>query len=379
MGRNIVVCCDGTANQFDQNNTNVVKLYAALVDDAARQLIFYHPGVGTMEAPGALTSWGQRATIFAGMAVGYGLERDITAAYTFIMNNYKASEGDRLFLFGFSRGAYTVRAIASLLRSCGILRPGHETLIPYAIRLMNAIGTKGGRTREYFHLVARFKRIFAASSCKPYFVGVWDTVASVGWINNPLKIPYTANNADIQIGRHAIALDERRGFYRPNLWRPGEDAARSGPKDLKQVWFAGIHSDVGGGYPETESGLSKITLRWMLREAEAAGLLVDASRRDAVIAAGQGPDPDGKMHDELAAHLYWRLLEHVPKYHYDYATKTESLRANDSRPRWLPPGSLIHESVFQRASYAPRLPPDHVVSHDLPAAAPQRDALGDVE
>ena len=141
MGRNIVVCCDGTANQFSQDNTNVVKLYSALVDDAARQLIFYHPGVGTMEAPGALTSWGQRATIFAGMAVGYGLERDITAAYTFIMNNYKASEGDRLFLFGFSRGAYTVRAIASLLRSCGILRPGHETSIPYAIRLMNAIGT----------------------------------------------------------------------------------------------------------------------------------------------------------------------------------------------------------------------------------------------
>jgi len=368
MGRNIVVCCDGTANQFSQDNTNVVKLYSALVDDAARQLIFYHPGVGTMEAPGALTSWGQRATIFAGMAVGYGLERDITAAYTFIMNNYKASEGDRLFLFGFSRGAYTVRAIASLLRSCGILRPGHETSIPYAIRLMNAIGTR--QTAEYFRLVARFKRTFAAGSCKPYFVGVWDTVSSVGWINNPLKIPYTANNADIQIGRHAIALDERRGFYRPNLWRPGEKAARSGPKDLKQVWFVGCHSDVGGGYPETESGLSKIALRWMVREAEAAGLLVDAGRRDAAIAAGQGPDPDAKMHDELAAHLYWRLLEHVPKYHYDYATKMESRRANRSRPRWLPPGSLIHESVFQRTGYAPQLPTDHVVSHDLPAGSP---------
>jgi uncharacterized protein (DUF2235 family) len=379
MGRNIVVCCDGTANQFDQNNTNVVKLYSVLVDDTARQLIFYHPGVGTMEAPGALTGWGRKATIFAGMAVGYGLERDITAAYTFIMNNYKAREGDRLFLFGFSRGAYTVRAIASLLRSCGILRPGHETSIPYAIRLMNAIGTKGGRTSEYYRLVARFKRIFAAGSCKPYFVGVWDTVASVGWVYNPLKIPYTANNADIEIGRHAIALDERRGFYRPNLWRPGDKAERSGPKDLKQVWFAGGHGDVGGGYPETESGLAKITLRWMLREAEAAGLLVDASRRDAAIAAGQGPDPNARMHDELAAHLYWRLLEHVPKYHYDYATKTESLRANDSRPRWLPPGSLIHESVFQRTGYEPQLPPDHVVSHDLPAAAPQRDALGDVE
>jgi uncharacterized protein (DUF2235 family) len=371
MGRNIVVCCDGTANQFDLNNTNVVKLYATLVDDAARQLIFYHPGVGTMEAPGALTSWGRKATILAGIAVGYGLERDITAAYTFIMNNYRAGEGDRLFLFGFSRGAYTVRAIASLLRSCGILRPGHETSIPYAIRLMNAIGGKGGRkgggTAEYFRLVARFRRIFSAGVCKPHFVGVWDTVASVGWINNPLRIPYTANNADIQIGRHAIAIDERRGFYRPNLWRPAAKAARSGPKDLKQVWFAGFHGDVGGGYPEAESGLAKITLRWMVREAEAAGLLVDAARRDATIAAGQGPDPDGKMHDELAKHLSWQLLEHVPKYHYDYATGTESLRANNSRPRQLPPGALIHESVFQRTGYAPHLPSDYVVSHDLPA------------
>jgi uncharacterized protein (DUF2235 family) len=370
MGKNIVVCCDGTANQFSRNNTNVVKLYSVLVDDAARQLIFYHPGVGTMEAPGALTSWGKKATIFAGFTIGYGLESDITAAYTFIMNNYKASEGDRLFLFGFSRGAYTVRAIASLLHSCGILRPGHETSIPYAIRLMNAIGTERGPRTEYFHLVDRFRHIFAAGACKPHFVGVWDTVSSVGWINDPLKIPYTANNPDIQIGRHAIALDERRGFYRPNLWRPGDDAARSGPKDLKQVWFVGFHGDVGGGYPETESGLSKIALRWMLREAEAAGLLVDAVRRDAAIAAGQGPDPDGQMHDELAAHLYWRLLEYVPKYHFDYATGAESLRANSSRRRWLPPKSLIHESVFQRAGYAPRLPTDHEVSHDLPAGSP---------
>ena len=361
MGRNVVVCCDGTANQFAQNNTNVIRLYSALVDDPARQLIFYHPGVGTMEAPGALTSWGQKATILAGMAVGYGLERDITAAYMFIMNNYKAAEDDRLFLFGFSRGAYTVRAVASLLRSCGILRQGHETSIPYAIRLMNAIGTKDRRTAERFRLVDRFRDTFAASYCKPYFVGVWDTVSSIGWINSPLKIPYTANNSDIQIGRHALAIDERRGFYRPNLWRPGEDAARSGPKDLKQAWFAGVHCDVGGGYPETEGGLSKIALRWMFREAEAAGLIVDPGRREAVVAAGQGPDPNAPMHDELAAHLFWRLFEYIPKYHYDYLTRTESRRANGGRPRWLPPGSLIHESVFQRAGYAPPLPSDYKV------------------
>src|SRR5260370_21082872 len=102
------------------------------------------------------------------------------------MKKTMASAGGCLFLFGMNRGAYTVRAIASLLRSCGILRPGHETSIPYAIRLMNAIGTS--QTAEYFRLVARFKRSFAAGSCQPHFVGVWDTLSSVGSINNPLNI-----------------------------------------------------------------------------------------------------------------------------------------------------------------------------------------------
>jgi hypothetical protein len=218
VGRNVVVCCDGTANQFAQNNTNVVRLYSALVDDPARQLIFYHPGVGTMEAPGALTSWGQKATILAGMAVGYGLERDITAAYTFIMNNYKAAEDDRLFLFGFSRGAYTVRAVASLLRSCGILRPGHETSIPYAIRLMNAIGTKDRRTAEYFRPSPASAH---ASSCKPYLSASGYRV--LGRLDLVLKIPYTATT-DIQIGRHASPRRAAR-FYRPNSGARGEGGA----------------------------------------------------------------------------------------------------------------------------------------------------------
>jgi uncharacterized protein (DUF2235 family) len=359
MGRNIVVCCDGTANQFAQNNTNVIKLYSALVDDPERQLLFYHPGVGTMAAPGALTSCSQKATILAGIAVGYGLESDIAAAYTFIMDFYKADQGDRLFLFGFSRGAYTVRAVASLLHCCGILRPGNETSIPYAIRIMNGIGTPSRNTPERFRLVERFRETFAHALCKPHFVGVWDTVSSVGWINHPLKIPYTANNPDIEIGRHAVALDERRGFYRQNLWRPSPETTRAGPKDLKQVWFLGAHGDVGGGYPESQSGLSKIALAWMFREAEAAGLLVDATRRQSVLAVGQGPDPNARLHDELATHLFWRLVEYIPKPHYDYATGTRSLRANEGRLRWVPPGSLIHTSVFERRGYTRELPPDY--------------------
>ncbi len=186
MGRNIVVCCDGTANQFTKHNTNVVKLYSTLIDDPARQLIFYHPGIGTREAPGALTSIGRWLTIMLGQAVGYGLERDITETYAFVMNNYRA--GDHLYLFGFSRGAYTVRAVAALLRAFGVLRAGHETSIPYAIRLLNAVSMRKEGDNEIFRIQDNFKATFASGDCKPYFAGVWDTVSSVGWIGNPLEV-----------------------------------------------------------------------------------------------------------------------------------------------------------------------------------------------
>jgi uncharacterized protein (DUF2235 family) len=363
MGKNVVVCCDGTANQFAKNNTNVVKLYSTLVSDSAHQVIFYHPGVGTWEAPGALTDIARRLTILAGQAFGYGLESDIAAAYTFIMHNYRKADGDRLFLFGFSRGAYTVRAVASLLHMCGILRDGHETSIPYAIRLMNSVGQGKETSAEDFRMVDLFRSTFSTSAASIYFTGVWDTVSSVGWVNHPLHVPYSASNPDIEIGRHAVSIDERRSFFRQNLWRPGADAASAGPKDLKQVWFAGVHCDVGGGYQEEQSGLSKIALRWMLREAEAKGLLVDPARKERALHAGQGPDPNGPMHDELTKPL-WRLVEYLPKRHYDYSTGRSEWRANRARRRTVPDGAWIHESAFQRANYAPPQPPGYQVEPD---------------
>ena len=96
-----------------------------------------------------------------------------------------------------------------------------------------------------------------------------------------MRLPYTADNPDIEIGRHAIAIDERRAFFRTNLWRLNNSPPVSGPKDLKQVWFVGAHSDVGGGYPEAESGLAKIALAWMIKEAEMAGLQVRSRQSEA--------------------------------------------------------------------------------------------------
>jgi uncharacterized protein (DUF2235 family) len=271
-----------------------VKLFYTLEQhDPSRQVAYYHPGLGTMESPAALSGFSRRMTRCLGNAVGYGLDLDIRYAYVFLMNNY--DEGDKVFLFGFSRGAYTVRAVAALLHMYGLIPRGNEPFVPYAIRLLMAIhkidNKRGNRTEEerrYFKLAHDFKNTFATRVCKPWFVGVWDTVSSIGWYENPLHLPYTADNPDIEIGRHAISIDERRAFFRSNLWIPKDPPAQTGPKDLKQVWFPGVHCDVGGGYAESESGLSKIPLQWMLREAAAAELLVDPLKRAAVLGQAGG-------------------------------------------------------------------------------------------
>ena len=360
MGKNVVVCCDGTANEFAKHNTNVVKLYSILDHGQAGQVAYYHPGLGTMEPSGALTTLARKTTKVLGLALGYGLSADIRDAYIFIMNNFRG--GDRLFLFGFSRGAYTARAVASLLHMYGLIRPGNESLVPYAIRMM--MGIQKARTgredadsavKDYFELAQQFKGVMSATECKPHFVGVWDTVSSVGWVENPLKLPFVADNPSIATGRHAIAIDERRAFFRNHLWRLGSGPGEHGPKDLKQVWFPGVHCDVGGGYPEKESGLAKIALKWMIDEAEAKGLLIDDVRRREILGETPNsiympPDPNGPMHESLTG--AWNLAEFVPKKHYDRVTHKEGRRMNLWRRRTIGPGELVHPSAYERRDYA---------------------------
>ena len=145
---------------------------------------------------------------------------------------------------------------------------------------------------------------------------MWDTVSSVGWIENPVRLPSQPTIPNIAIGRHAIAIDERRAFFRTNLWRPKPNG---GPEDVKQVWFPGVHCDVGGGYPEAESGLSKLALEWMLDEAKAADLAVDPGREALALGrAGGGyvrPDPQARWHESLTG--LWRAAEFIPKRHYN--------------------------------------------------------------
>lgn len=356
-GRNIVICIDGTANEFKlRRNTNVVKLFSMLVRDPGRQTAYYHPGVGTMAPPAALTRIAQAVTRLLGMALGYGLFDDIRDAYCYLMNNYQA--GDRIYIFGFSRGAYTARALAALVDVYGLMGPGNDSQVRYAIRMIRSANKiEAGTENNFFASAAGFKRTFSLPQCPIRFVGVWDTVSSVGWFENPVHLPNTANNPSVQASRHAISIDERRAFFRTNLWRP-RDTGLTGPRDLAQVWFAGDHCDVGGGHAESESGLSQCALQWMVREAEAAGLLVDAGRRDELFTASP-PDPLAKAHESLT--WYWKVLEIVPKRHWNWARRAWERRMNLGRRRTIPPKSLIHRSVEQRgaAYYAGRLPADY--------------------
>jgi uncharacterized protein (DUF2235 family) len=194
-------------------------------------------------------------------------------------------------------------------------------------------------------------------------VGVWDTVSSVGWVENPLKLPYVTNNPDIEIGRHAVAIDEKRAFFRSHLWWPPRDASRpGGPRDLRQVWFPGVHCDVGGGYPEKESGLSKVALEWMLEEAEEKGLLVDVGKREAVLGRGGdrryvAPDARAAAHESLQG--FWHLAELAWKKHYDRRTGREGRRMNLYRRRTIPPGALVHAAAWERGeAYQSRIPKD---------------------
>ena len=356
--RNLVVCCDGTGDAFGVCNSNVVKLYASLRWNR-RQLGYYHPGVGTMGAPTARNAWQRGWSRLLGLAFGAGVLADVADAYRFLMERYRP--GDRIFLFGFSRGAYTVRALASLIWVFGLLPPGHAAQIPYLLRRLRRLGRSW--TRAGAGEANAFRAVFSRP-CPIHFLGVWDTVSSIGWIGNRLRLPYILADAGIGTARQALSIDERRCQYRDlplracRLRRPaGADRSRAADRnqDCKQVWFAGVHSDVGGSYAEAESGLSKLALEWMLEQAQAAGLIVDDRKAATVLGYRRGPgppqarpDPNAPLHQSLRG--WWWGLELVPE---RCAGCRWRWRLPLGRRRPIPAGACCHASLRQRRGYAP--------------------------
>lgn len=342
MSKNLIVCCDGTGNKFGSTNTNVVKLYSVLEHDL-EQIAYYHPGLGTMGSPAAWTRFARAFTRFMGLAFGFGLASHIESAYLFLMEHFEP--GDRVFLFEFSRGAYTVRSLAAAPHMFGLMRQGNQGMAPYLTALFKA------KDKDVFKVAAEFKATFSIE-CKPHFLGVWDTVSSVGWLYDPVRLPYTYNNPDIAIGRHAVSIDERRCFFRQNLMAPAKEG-----QDIRQLWFPGVHCDVGGGYAKLESGLANNGLHWMIDEADRAGLRFDPIKRQKL---GQ-PDALGPIHMSLQG--AWWILEYWPRRVTSLSTGTAETFWTRGRRRTILPGALIHPSVSQRQSATngvydpPNLPP----------------------
>ena len=354
MPKNIVVCCDGTGNDFDDPNTdsNVVKLYQTLVTNE-EQIGYYHPGVGTMGSPKALGWFDSHWTRAKGLAFGAGLQDNVADGYRYLMNHYQ--DGDRIFLFGFSRGAYTARVLGGMLLMFGLACPGNEGLIPYMLRLFAERSKDPQSRRTLLRAEENFQYTFSRR-VEIHFCGVWDTVSSYGWINSPIVLPHESSNAIIRIGRHAVSIDERRCCYQDKLWGPPIDG-----QDIRQVWFAGVHSDVGGSYPEPTAGLSKIALEWMLTEAEAAGLLIHRDKAAMVLGRTKpqphrflpdfvAPSNDGLPNNSL--HGAWWLLEYFPrKYQAEHGARWGLPRGKWRRQ--IPPGSWIHESVVSGLNARP--------------------------
>ena len=273
--KRLVICCDGTWNYADQSRgehatpTNVTQVFRAVDptdDQGVEQVPFYQPGVGT-----------KRFQRIIGGAGGYGLSQHVRDTYAFVVDSFSPGTGpedppDELF-FGFSRGAYTARSAVGLIRRCGILRPEHRHRVKEAYALYR------GATDETGQNAARLFREKYSLETPVTFLGVWDTVGSLGiplsgtrffnLVNRRYRFHNVELSSMVQAAYHALAVDERRGPFEPAIWTQSAAARESG-QTLSQVWFAGVHTDVGGGYPDDR--LSNLAQRWMVARAVEHGL-----------------------------------------------------------------------------------------------------------
>ncbi len=345
MGKNIVLCFDGTGQQYGSSNSNVVKLFQILVRKADEQICFYDPGVGTFSVRDPLFKWQDFLGRALGLMIGWGLFRNIETLYEFLIDEFQP--GDGIFIFGFSRGSYTARAFAGMVHEVGLLRPECRNLFESASRLYQMESTDWD---EHWKVVRGFRAQFSRE-CHIHFLGLWETVRSVGWFWDPYRLRHTARNPGVSIVRHAVSIDERRCFFRQNLW--GTPTAN---QSVNEIWFAGDHSDVGGSYPEAESGLSKISFEWMIREASAAGLRLDEGKRAIVMGGGDGyvrPDVNADAHESLQGQ--WWLAELLPRRFMDPSADFKERWAfpvihwnQIGRRRYIPDGIKIHRSVQER-------------------------------
>lgn len=267
---NIVVCADGTWNRPEEDlekdhATNVLKLARAVSPGAGglKQHVFYDWGLGSYHS-----------TIRAGVT-GHGIHKNILDGYRYIVQNY--ARGDKIYLFGFSRGAYTVRALSGLINNCGIVKRPDANLIQEAWDIYKSASPRNHPDGER---AKAFRANHSHQSRKIAFIGVWDTVGALGvpfsllgLLDSNDEFYDTKMGPNVEVARHALAIDERREDFAPTIWTSRPET------NLKQVWFSGVHSDIGGSYgPDEKTGntTSDTALAWMLNEAKAHGLKIEA-------------------------------------------------------------------------------------------------------
>lgn len=327
MAKRIILCFDGTWNEPETlsndrvNPTNVLKLVRAINpcdDTGCEQVVFYETGVGT----GGLGKLGK----LVGGATGYGIAANIQAAYRFLANNY--NEDDDVFVFGFSRGAYAARSMIGMIDCVGLLKKVDMEFVSQAYAYY--------RTRPDQRSSSRHRSLITQllDSRQPdiKFMGVWDTVGALGAptpflgkITKSLWVGFndTSLSTRVEHACQALAIDERRGPFQPALWKKDNGHTR-----VQQVWFAGVHSNVGGGYPD--SGLSDVAMEWMLNQASECGLTLN----EAFCLEKMQPDSLGKAMNSYSPG--YRMLEKLRVPPYVRLIGSSGL------------GEMIHHSVIDR-------------------------------
>ena len=324
--KRLVVCCDGTWNSPEQRHvTNVVRTARALrsADDrGVSQVVFYDWGIG---------SYGDK--IRGGM-LGVGIDKNIQDAYRFLVHNY--SDGDEVFLFGFSRGAYTARSLAGFVRNAGLLKKIHADLIPAAYAMYRR------RAGPDTPSAVEFRRRHS-QAVRIRFIGVWDTVGALGVPSQVFKamggnrrysFHDTSLSKIIENACHAMAVDEKRIDFEPTLWKRLPKAGQT----IEQQWFAGVHGDVGGG--NADAGLADVALHWMWSRAVTHGLAFDDDYRNAKV----HPNPLGRIHRS------WTGM---------YRVKGRHVRPIGESPPGL---ESVHSSVRERFLNVPSYRPANVMA-----------------
>ena len=282
--KRLIVCLDGTWNTPDEgeNPTNVVKIMRAISptgNDDLHQIVFYDKGVGT---GGPIDrAWGG--------ASGKGVDDNVQDGYRFLVNNYQRN--DELYIFGFSRGAFTARALAGFIGKYGMIEKGKMRLLPQLWKLYEERKSSKAATGKLKKVL-----IEAEKDVRIKCVGVWDTVGALGipagvfgpWNRKRFQFLDAHLGSNVDVALHAVAIDEKRGPFVPTLW---EKKTRD-DQLVEQVWFPGVHANVGGSYKD--AGLSDTALDWMIKRLKAT---TDLSFDNDFIGRGVKPNIERTLYE----------------------------------------------------------------------------------